>query len=139
MKNPGTRPVERAWLLGHPERDINWLKRIIAEGFDIHHLDGNRFNNDSSNLILLEQLDHSMIHRGRRDSISRVTFQSAGIQRAKKEGKYKGRKPLSEDHIREIADRYKEAKELGISMKQLSKELGVSRETVRKYKEIAQK
>jgi hypothetical protein len=35
----------------------------IPKEFHIHHIDGNKSNNRSNNLILLHKKDHSRIHR----------------------------------------------------------------------------
>lgn len=53
-----------AWLSAHPERTKEWLAGILAQGFHIHHMDGNHDNNDSKNLVLIESGDHMMIHNG---------------------------------------------------------------------------
>lgn len=44
---------------------VVWEKTVgkIPEGFEIHHIDGNRFNNDISNLICLPHDDHEMLHQ----------------------------------------------------------------------------
>lgn len=52
----------RVWLEAHPNRSTEWLKERIRDGFDIHHLDGNRGNNTAENLILVEHADHNLIH-----------------------------------------------------------------------------
>lgn len=36
----------------------------ILPGYDVHHIDGNRNNNDISNLILLSHDEHHKIHSG---------------------------------------------------------------------------
>lgn len=51
-----------AWLQAHPERDLDWLAAKIEEGFEIHHLDGNHANDDPSNLVLIEGVDHTRLH-----------------------------------------------------------------------------
>lgn len=55
-----------AWLQAHPERTLEWLKARIADGFQIHHLDGNGQNDDPGNLVLIEWRDHVMVHSGKR-------------------------------------------------------------------------
>lgn len=60
------------WLKAHPGRDMEWLKRMLQEGFDIHHVDGNHDNDDPNNLVLIENLDHMMMHNGKRPSMGRV-------------------------------------------------------------------
>ena len=52
------------WLSAHPERTEEWLAGIIAQGFNIHHMDGDHDNNDPKNLVLIEAGDHMMIHNG---------------------------------------------------------------------------
>jgi HNH endonuclease len=51
-----------AWLEFHPNRDVEWLRRMIVEGFDVHHLDANRSNNHPDNLVLIESSDHMRLH-----------------------------------------------------------------------------
>jgi hypothetical protein len=57
-------PYHYAWLLAHPERSEEWLAGILAQGFHIHHMDGNHQNDDPQNLVLIESGDHMMIHNG---------------------------------------------------------------------------
>ena len=40
------------------EKDIG----IIPDGYEVHHLDGNKENNNRSNLILLSKGDHTRLH-----------------------------------------------------------------------------
>lgn len=54
----------RAWLECHPHRSEEWLLQKLAEGFDVHHVDGNHENNAYSNLVLIEGSDHFMLHAG---------------------------------------------------------------------------
>jgi hypothetical protein len=54
----------RIWLAVHPERTEEWLRRMFKEGFHIHHLDGNHYNNIPNNLILIEAGDHFLLHNG---------------------------------------------------------------------------
>ena len=53
-----------AWLIAHPERSAQWFRRVIADGFDVHHLDGDHDNNDPSNLALIEYTDHQAVIHG---------------------------------------------------------------------------
>ena len=50
------------WLRAHPHRDEKWLQDRLTEGFDIHHLDGNKYNNQLDNLVLIEHSDHMYLH-----------------------------------------------------------------------------
>ncbi len=52
----------KVWLSAHPTRSEAWLKERISEGFEIHHLDRSK-GDVASNLVLIEGLDHKMIHR----------------------------------------------------------------------------
>jgi len=54
----------KSWLVAHPERGEAWLKEKLREGFDIHHIDGDKANNDPLNLVLIEAGDHFMLHNG---------------------------------------------------------------------------
>src|SRR5215472_8535600 len=51
-----------AWLAAHPERSERWLRDRLADGFDVHHADGDHFNNDPDNLVLIEVTDHAKVH-----------------------------------------------------------------------------
>lgn len=53
-----------AWLSVHPERTEEWLIGILAQGFHIHHMDGDHSNDDPKNLVLIEGGDHMMVHNG---------------------------------------------------------------------------
>lgn len=55
-------PYHYAWLSIHPDRSEEWLKERLKDGFDVHHMDGDRTNNDPSNLCLVEHLDHMRLH-----------------------------------------------------------------------------
>src|SRR5579859_1990253 len=54
------------WLAAHPHRTADWLRERFKDGFDIHHLDGDKGNEASDNLVLIEHSDHMMLHGGRR-------------------------------------------------------------------------
>ena len=51
-----------AWLSAHPDRTAAWLKELLKEGFDVHHVDGDDGNNSPRNLILIEAADHMRLH-----------------------------------------------------------------------------
>ena len=57
-------PHHAAWLSAHPERSAEWLAERVAEGFHVHHVDGDHDNNDQLNLVLIESGDHMMLHNG---------------------------------------------------------------------------
>lgn len=54
----------RVWLSVHPNRSEQWLLDRMADGFDIHHMDGDHSNNCPENLILIEHADHMRLHTG---------------------------------------------------------------------------
>ncbi len=55
---------QKIWLSAHPHRSAKWLRERIADGFDVHHIDGDDSNNHPTNLILLETTDHTKtIHK----------------------------------------------------------------------------
>lgn len=58
--------AHEVWLEAHPERTAIWLQERLDDGFDVHHLDGDRENNDPGNLVLIECRDHQMLHHERR-------------------------------------------------------------------------
>lgn len=41
------------------------MRRQLADGFHVHHVDGNAENNKAENLILIEGSDHIGLHSGR--------------------------------------------------------------------------
>lgn len=53
----------KAWLQKHPSRSAEWLRSRLAEGFHIHHMDGDHSNNAPDNLLLIEGGDHLQLHR----------------------------------------------------------------------------
>jgi len=53
---------QKAWLKANPHRSAAWLREKLADGFDIHHLDGNHDNDDPLNLLLIEVIDHMRLH-----------------------------------------------------------------------------
>lgn len=59
------RPLQsyhRVWLSSHPDRGEAWLRDMLVEGFDVHHMDGNHANDDPTNLVLIEHADHMRLH-----------------------------------------------------------------------------
>ena len=71
-----------AWLSVHPFRSDAWLNRMLAEGFDIHHIDGNHDNNSPDNLVLIDGADHMMLHNGK-TRMQRGTQLIASVQEQK--------------------------------------------------------
>jgi hypothetical protein len=51
-----------AWLSVHPHRSVEWLSERMADGFDVHHIDGDHANDEPSNLVLIECADHMRLH-----------------------------------------------------------------------------
>jgi hypothetical protein len=52
------KPHHVAWLACHPKRTEEWLLERLADGFHVHHADGNHSNDAPNNLILVEGVDH---------------------------------------------------------------------------------
>lgn len=52
------------WLEAHPHRTAEWLRERLADGFHVHHVDGDHSNDDPRNLILIDGADHLMLHAG---------------------------------------------------------------------------
>ena len=74
LRSDDTPPADRnefpqgyhlAWLEAHPARSLAWLERQIADGFVIHHLDGDHDNDEPHNLVLIESVDHIRLHAGK--------------------------------------------------------------------------
>lgn len=57
------------WLSAHPWRTEQWLKERLADGFDIHHIDGDAENNAHENLVLIDHADHMMLHANPRNQM----------------------------------------------------------------------
>jgi len=51
-----------SWLAAHPQRTAKWLKERLADGFQVHHADGNHANNAPDNLVLIDGNDHLRLH-----------------------------------------------------------------------------
>lgn len=56
------KPYHKAWLSAHPERTEQWLKERLADGFDVHHVNGDHFDDHPDNLALIESTDHAKIY-----------------------------------------------------------------------------
>lgn len=42
------------------------LRRPLAKGEEVHHLDGNKFNNHPANLVVLSKRGHAFVHHYQR-------------------------------------------------------------------------
>lgn len=111
-------PYHHAWLLAHPERTPEWLLRMLAEGFQIHHMDGNHSNDDPKNLVLIEGGDHMMIHNGVARLLWRPPVKMGG-------GRPKKVKPTIEEMRQQLADaEEKEAKKAAVARKKALRDSG---------------
>jgi hypothetical protein len=64
----------RAWLKAHPERSEGWLRERLADGFEVHHVDGNGANDHPLNLALVEGRDHvRVVHRHPRGTAEMIS------------------------------------------------------------------
>ncbi len=62
MGQRGLQSYHHAWLSAHPGRDEAWLTERMADGFHIHHIDGDHANDVPANLVLIEGVDHMRLH-----------------------------------------------------------------------------
>lgn len=93
---------------GKPCHRIIWEQDIgpIAERFDIHHKDGNKFNNLIENLQCLSKSDHMALHANEnRERLSRSMKDNSATVHAWLKTE-KGRKFLSEKAKREWKSRH---------------------------------
>ena len=51
---------------------INGIK-VLNSDLDVHHIDGNKLNNDISNLLVLTKQEHAMIHQNEKHKNSCIT------------------------------------------------------------------
>ena len=103
------KPHHAAWLAAHPARSLRWFRSRIRDGFDIHHLDGDKHNNHPSNLIMIENSDHLMVHNS-----SRKLVRMSRSERARAQGNrvpMERLEPLSQRHL---------AERMGVSLEQLA-------------------
>ena len=61
---------------------------MLANGFHIHHVDGDHSNNNPTNLVLMEGVDHTLLHGhdirlGAKDSLRQISDR-ARYDRAKR-------------------------------------------------------
>lgn len=68
-----------AWLSIHQDRTEDWLRDKMAEGFDIHHVDGDHYNDAPSNLILIDALDHMRLHGANLNRLLRSGRKNDGL------------------------------------------------------------
>lgn len=96
---------QKAW------QDYN--NEIIPEGYHIHHLDGNRKNNDPENLICVSPELHYEIHYalweryGRKKDLAAAIFLKKEIDNPKKLPSPNKGKKLSESQIKAMSERMK--------------------------------
>lgn len=53
-------------------KPVEWIILKLEEGFHIHHVDGNHFNDDPTNLVLIYGPDHLMLHGLKKNRSPRV-------------------------------------------------------------------
>ncbi len=82
-------PYHYVWLGSHPDRTEAWLRERLADGFHVHHVNGNHEDNDPDNLALMEGVDHLRLHGMELKTL---------IQRPKKTKGY-AQKPMKEKII----------------------------------------
>jgi hypothetical protein len=99
-----------AWLSDHPNRSEEWLKRMMAEGFHIHHIDGNHSNDDPMNLVLIEGADHFLLHNGKKRPV--LMLKKPGGKRRYDSACYVERKAKRSLHVVEGQEKTKTRNEL---------------------------
>jgi hypothetical protein len=67
-----------AWLAKHLERSESWLRERLADGFHIHHIDGDHSNDAFDNLVLIEGGDHFDLHGMDLRTFARRAAQTGG-------------------------------------------------------------
>lgn len=85
----------QVWLAEHPHRAEKWLRERLADGFDIHHVDGDHENDDPRNLVLIDGGDHLMLHNGKtriwrrapKEKPPEYIYQGAAAYRLRLEGR----------------------------------------------------
>ena len=75
-------------------KDPAWMHQAATAGFDVHHLDGERMNNDPENLIMIFTGDHAQIHNIK-------LFESKSFFGKRGKGKWMTKEEL-EEHKRSI-------------------------------------
>lgn len=58
---PNLTSYHLVWLSAHPQRSAEWLKAHIADGFQVHHVNGDHTNESPDNLVLIDGNDHLAI------------------------------------------------------------------------------
>ncbi len=58
----GLQSYHHAWLSAHPGRNEAWLAERMADGFHVHHIDGDHANDAPANLVLIDGVDHMRLH-----------------------------------------------------------------------------
>jgi hypothetical protein len=91
----GLKAHHRAWLQAHPNRSSEWLQERLRDGFHIHHVDGDHSNNDPHNLVLIEGLDHFMLHSGGRPPWEAQGHRARGQKGPRKETLARGQAAAS--------------------------------------------
>lgn len=91
-KNRGDRKIYSL-----PEHRWVWeiSKGIIPQGYEVHHIDGDRHNNDKDNLTLLSKEEHQELHR--RETHQHKLILGRIHRKCQSCGKYK---PLQKFHKR---------------------------------------
>ena len=82
MRKPRLKSYHLVWLSCHPERSAVWLQERLADGFHIHHADGDHSNDSPNNLLMIEGLDHMLIVHGHK--VASIFTRENCIKRAKK-------------------------------------------------------
>jgi Helix-turn-helix domain of resolvase/HNH endonuclease len=120
--------AHRAWLATHPGRSVGWLEAALFLGFTVHHMDGDKSNNDPGNLVMIEYDDHMRLHglNSRLRTLPAREMARIGIAKARAKGKYLGRKPTASLKAPEARAMFAS----GMSISSVARSLGVGRGSV---------
>jgi len=77
MSRPQTKVYHDLWNRHHPE-DL----KIDGDGYVIHHIDGNPFNNDIMNLKKMTKAEHTKLHQ---TGVSRIMPESQRIKTSQRQ------------------------------------------------------
>lgn len=99
-------PHHIAWLEAHPHRTERWLRDRLRDGFDVHHIDGDKENNDPRNLILIEHTDHMALHNGGTIHIGRLKPFGGRPEKTKRERRAEEAYEREKERIRQAALEY---------------------------------
>jgi len=101
----------------------------IPSGFVVHHLDGNKKNNDIDNLALVTTMGHGKMHTGREPWNKGLTTETSEKWNETIQKAIKSRKG---HYVAKKGKEVYQLKKKGMSFRAIARELGIARETASK-------